>query len=185
MANISSKEWTVVILFLVFTVIFVAFFSRSSIKVEGKIVTIKTPQAQTVLEKTAQFESVSYLVVGQGLNKMDYYDTHLPVISMDTVQALTSQYGDFRQCTSPGAEAGKQSTRHIRLVGMTDEVKKKIAAVYWRSRKLKDFTIKVSQAPCVMISHDLRSNRARALMNMPHEDYLVNNIEIIQKVRTH
>ncbi len=167
------------IVFLLCAGVYVFVLSRTEYRIDGDMVYVKASQATTTLRRSNEFTQRVYLLVGEGLPENDYYHASLPVISMGTVEALTLQYGDFRKCVNAGSSAGKESTVHIRLIGIDDNVAKKIAAVYTRSRDRKDALIKVDGADLQMLEHIMRSNTARSLDSLVHEDILVRDIEVV------
>ncbi len=167
--------------FLLLAAAFVFIASRRTYEIKGDMVFVKTPQAITTLQKTGDFTQEAYLLVGEGLNSNDYYVAEIPVIPKGEVDALNREFGDFRKCANAGASAGKENVIGLRMIGINDEIDGKILEVFERSQKMDgEYLIRVDGAPLQIIDHQIRSNRARNLVNNPHEDLLVRDVEMIK-----
>lgn len=167
-----------VCIFLFCAGLFVFFSSRREYVIHDSVVRVNTPQAKTVLEKYGKLEQDVYIVVGEGINENDYYQTELPVLRMGTVEKLTQRYGDFRRCNQPGSTIGKESVISLRLIGEDSNITRKIAEIYERSRKKSDFIVRVEGTELRVLEHITKSNRANIPSSHPYVNVLVRDIEM-------
>lgn len=167
--------------FFIFAGAFIFIASRREYRIEGNQVYVKTPQAATTLQKTGEFSQQVYLLAGEGLNANDYYQAELPAIPMGTVEELTKKYGDFRKCASAGTKEGKQSILNLRLIGENDNAKQKIVEAYKKSRSGKsEFLLRIEGANLDIVKHEIKSNRARNLMQGNPANFLVRELELVE-----
>lgn len=161
----------------------------SDIKYNGNQITIDAGQFHVVMEKRAEY-SDNYLVVGGSNGSTMYFDAILSLIPMTKAEEMTVEYGDFMQCSNPGAEEAKQAVINFIIIAADAQIKNTINNVIniietgISSGKPRRPIIKISAAKLNMLKFTTITNSIETpvesdMNSMPH--LLVKDIEIIKE----
>ena len=127
----------------------------------------------------------SFLVIGGGLSCGDVYFTSvLSLIPMDTAERLYRTYGDFRQCSSPGAHEGMRSMIPVLCYAENRSAEKTLKALDKLGNDHKDSVIKMTFVQIKITDHTMDEyGETMQVTNTQNgmDAFLVKDIEIIEK----
>ena len=131
----------------------------------------------------------SFLVIGGGVScaGLSCGDLHftslLSMIPMGTAERLYQRYGNFRQCSSPGAREGMRSVISLLLYTDNAGVERKLKKAEKLAKAVKDPVIKMTFVQIEITDHKIECNGETIQVNSldDTEACIVKDIEIIEE----
>jgi len=125
----------------------------------------------------------SFLVIGGIGQRNLYFTTMLAMIPLDTAEQLADRYGDFRQCSSPGASAGKNSVVSMALYANNGTVERTLQKVNKLALAGKDPVITMTFAPLGITDRKIEQG-GHEMQITCHDDtdcYLVTDVQLLRE----
>jgi hypothetical protein len=126
----------------------------------------------------------SFLVIGGSPGGEMYFTTLLSVIPLNTAERLYRMYGNFRQCSSPGAAEGMRSVISVLLYADDYNVERKLKTVNRLANAGKDPVIKMTFVQLNITDHKIE--HGDQMIQVTSQDdidaFLVKDIQIIQEL---
>ncbi len=125
----------------------------------------------------------SFLVIG-GIGQGNlYFSTLLAMIPLDTAEQLAERYGDFRQCSSPGASAGKDSVVSMALYAANGTVERTLGKINKRALAGKDPVIAMTFAPLEITDRKIEKGGHEMQITCRDDTgcYLVTDVKLLQE----
>ena len=172
----------IAIILLVATAYFVTQRSGATeITQTGNNVSIAIGQHRLQATKVGSEYSDSFLIVG-GMEEGDlHFNALLSVIPLETAQLLTERYGNFRQCSSPGAAAGMNSVLSMALYAANPSVERKLKKINKLSLAGKDPIIKMSFIGLEITDHMIEQGNHTVKVQSDIAFYLVTEVKLVQQ----
>lgn len=135
--------------------------------------------AATIGEEIA----ASYLVVGGSGYGFQHATAHLAVIPLDVAMNLAEKYGDFRDCDSPGASAGKRETTSMFLYATNADIKRVLASIDELAKAYKDPIVKMSFREIEIVEHTttLLGKEVEVDSSGLGPNYLVTDVQLVEE----
>lgn len=125
----------------------------------------------------------SFLVIGGIRQGNLYFSTLLAMIPLDTAEQLAERYGDFRQCSSPGASTAKNSVVSMALYAADGTVERTLGKINKLALDGKDPVIAMTFAPLEIT--DRKIEQGGEEMQMICDDdtdcYLVTDVQLLRE----
>lgn len=130
--------------------------------------------------KTGSKISDSYLLVGG--SKDFELGVSLPVISMDKVQQLEEEYGNFRKCQSSGALQSKNNVKHFLALGVNSEVQDVVEKIGMLGASYKDVVFEMTYETLKIVPPEDRTAEGVINLSGPFFNFiLVDDVRIIEE----
>ncbi len=125
----------------------------------------------------------SYLVVGGSGQGVKHSTSFISVIPLDVAMGLANKYGDFRNCNSPGASAGKKNTTSMYLYTTNENAERELNAIDELAKNYNDPIIKMSIAEIEIIEHTMTMFGKEINVNSSGlgPNYLVTDVQLIEE----
>jgi len=180
------KIWKIVVALVIIAVAIYAvprLGKSTTIERNGNQVSIAIGQHRLTASAMSHEITDSFLVVGGSPEGDLYCATLLSVIPLNTAERLYQMYGNFRQCSSPGAAEGMRSVISVLLYADNYNVERKLKKVNRLANAGKDPVIEMTFVQLNITDHKIK--HGDQMVQVTSQDnmdaFLVREIQIIQE----
>ena len=183
------KIWKIVVALVLIAVAIYAvprLGKSTTIEQNGNQVSIAIGQHRLTASTISNEITDSFLVIGGSPETDMYFTTLLSVIPLNTAELLYRTYGNFRQCSSPGAAEGMRSVIAVLLYADNYDVERKLKKVNRLANAGKDPVIKMTFVQLDITDHQIE--HGDEMLQVTSQDdtdaFLVKDIQIIQEAHS-
>lgn len=160
--------------------------TTTKVQEDGEYVYISVGNNHLTAKVTGKEIADSYLVVGGSGQGVKHSTSFLSVIPLDVAMDLANKYGDFRDCDSPGASAGKKNTTSMFLYTTNAETERELNAIDELAKAYNDPIIKMSLVEIEIVEHTMTMLGKEVNVNSSGlgPNYLVTGVQLIEENRS-
>ncbi|MEA3349308.1 MAG: hypothetical protein U9Q82_01660 [Chloroflexota bacterium] len=157
--------------------------STTEVQEDGQYVYITVGNNNLTTEVIGKEITASYLVVGGSGQGIKHSTSFLSVIPLDAAMGLAEKYGDFRDCDSPGASAGKKNTTSMFLYTVNADIERELKSIDELAKAYNDPIIKMSLVEIKIVEHTMTLLGKEVDVNSSGlgPNYLVTGVQLIEE----